>query len=101
MRFIIFKFGAFPDQVAKLVRIAHRWILAVPANDKKKAVVKAMDEDEALEVYKLTNNVSGGLGTVFTLVHFTDAPGFEDKVVDVIYTILGDVYQVKIEQTEA
>lgn len=86
--------------MAKLVHIAHRWILAVPASDKKKAIVKAMDENEALEVYKVTNNVVDHLGTNFSLVHFTDAPGFEDKVPDVIYYIIENIYQTKINQSE-
>ena len=79
MRIIIYKFGAFPNQVAKLVHIAHRWILAVPADDKKKA------ED---------NNYK------FSLIHFTDVPGYEDKVPDIIYNTLCDIYQNDIKQTE-
>ncbi len=100
MRIIIFKFGAFPDQVAKLAHIAHRWILAVPANDLKKAVVKALDYEEAVELYKVTNNIVEG-GNTFSLVHFTAAPDFEDKVVDTVYKVLNQVYQAdEIKQTE-
>lgn len=99
MRIIIFKFGVFPNQLAKLVRIAHRWILAVPADDKKKAIVAAMDGDEGLEVYKVANNVEDR-NTKFSLIHFTDAPGFENKVPDIVYNILSNTYQNDIKQTE-
>ncbi len=99
MRIIIFKFGVFPNQVAKLVRIAHRWILAVPTDDKKKAIVAAMDGHEGLEVYKVTNNIEDNK-TKFSLIHFTDAPGYEDKVPDIIYNTLCDIYQNDIKQTE-
>jgi hypothetical protein len=99
MRIIIYKFGAFPNQVAKLVHIAHRWILAVPADDKKKAVVRTMDGDDRVELYKVTNNVEDN-NYKFSLIHFTDVPGYEDKVPDIIYNTLCDIYQNDIKQTE-
>lgn len=99
MRIIIYKFGAFPDQVAKLVDIAHRWILAVPADDKKEAVVRTMDGDERVELYKVTNNVEDN-NYKFSLIHFTDVPGYEDEVPDIIYNTLCDIYQNDIKQTE-
>ena len=98
MRIIIYKFGASPNQVAKLVHIAHRWILAVPADDKKKAVF-ALDGDERVELYKVTNNIEGN-NYKFSLIHFTDVPGYEDKVPDIIYNTLCDIYQNDIKQTE-
>ena len=86
--------------MAKLAHIAHRWILAVPVNDLKKAVVKALDYEEAVELYKVTNNIVEG-GHTFSLVHFTDTPGFENKVVDTVYKILSQVYQAdEMKQTE-
>ena len=99
MRIIIFKSGVFPDQVAKLVRIAHRWILAVPADCQKKQVVAAMDGHDGLELYKVTNNVEAN-NTKFSQVHFTDAPGYENKVPDIIYNILSQIYPNDIKQTE-
>ena len=99
MRIIIYKFGVFPDQVAKLVRLHYCWVLAVPASDKKKAIVAAMESDRGLEVNSVIND-AGANGVNFCYINFTAPEDLDAELPDVVYEILSDAYKSEIKQLE-